>query len=201
MLRLFLSHVSEHKVAVSDLKRELRQYGVSGFVAHEDIAPSLEWQAEIEVALQSMDAMAALLTQEFHASSWTDQEVGVAIGRGVLVIPIRLPVIPYGFIAKNQALRGDLSKPAPLASSLVDILLARPRTAAAIREALVAALETSSSWASSKVVATKIEAVDRFTAEHIARIEAAIVANDEVRDSFGVPEKLRRVIAKSASGG
>lgn len=183
-------------MAVSELKWELKQYGVSGFVAHEDIAPSLEWQEEIEVALRSMDAMAALLTPEFHDSSWTDQEVGVAIGRGVLVIPVRLPVVPYGFMAKIQALRGDLSRPAPLASALVDILLTRPRTATGMRTALVVALERSSSWASSKTVSTKIEAAGGFTAEQLARIEAAIIANDEVNGSFGVPERLRRVIAK-----
>lgn len=199
MLRLFLSHVSEHKVAVSDLKRELRQFGVSGFVAHEDIAPSLEWQEEIEVALQSMDAMAALLTPRFHDSSWTDQEVGVAVGRGVLVIPVRLPAVPYGFMAKIQALRGDLSRPAPLASALVDVLLTRPRTAAGMREALVVALERSSSWASSKTSSTKIETAGRFTAAQLARIEAAITANDEVNGSFGVPERLRRVLARGAT--
>ncbi len=29
-----------------------------------------------------MDALAALLTTDFHDSNWTDQEVGFAIGRG-----------------------------------------------------------------------------------------------------------------------
>jgi hypothetical protein len=41
-LHLFMSHVSAHKVAVSDLKQALRLYGVSAFVAHEDIEPTLE---------------------------------------------------------------------------------------------------------------------------------------------------------------
>src|SRR5712671_5495799 len=33
--RLFISHVSTHKVAVSKLKEELEEFGISGFVAHE----------------------------------------------------------------------------------------------------------------------------------------------------------------------
>ena len=34
LLRLFLSHVSTHKVAVSKLKWEFRKFGISAFVAH-----------------------------------------------------------------------------------------------------------------------------------------------------------------------
>ena len=52
--RLFLSHVSSHKVAVSKLKDELDLRGVSAFVAHQDIEPSLEWRNEIELGLRSI---------------------------------------------------------------------------------------------------------------------------------------------------
>ena len=123
MLRLFLSHVSQHKVEVSELKRALGDLGVSAFVAHEDIEPTAEWQAEIELAIASMHAMAALLTPEFHESLWTDQEVGMAVARGVLVIPVRLGRDPYGFVAKRQGMRGDLGSPGKLATDVVRILL------------------------------------------------------------------------------
>lgn len=87
--RLFISHLSEHKVKMSQLQGVLKEYGISAFVAHEDIEPTKEWQNEIEKALFSMDALTAVLTPDFDKSRWTDQEVGVAVGRGVLVIPIR----------------------------------------------------------------------------------------------------------------
>lgn len=200
MLRLFLSHVSEHKVAVGNLKRALRTYGVSGFVAHEDIEPSLEWQTEIELALQSMHAMAALLTPEFHHSNWTDQEVGVAVGRGVLVVPVRLPVTPYGFIAKSQALPGDLARPADLASALVDVLLRQPRTAEPMREGLTVAIETAMSYAAAQAITAKIEAVSNLTSAQVARVEAAIAANRQVGEAGGVARRLRRVIEKQTTG-
>ena len=66
--------------------------------------PQKAWQDEIENALFSMDAFVALMTPEFHDSLWTDQEVGVAIGRGVPIIAIKLGTNPYGFIGKFQAL-------------------------------------------------------------------------------------------------
>ena len=132
-LRLFLSHVSAHKVAAAGLKRELGFLGVSVFVAHEDIKPSLEWEQEIEKALASMDALAALLTDDFHASHWTDQEIGVALGRGIPVIPMKLHVLPYGFVGKFQAIDGRLEAVDELASRVVDALLRRPETADKMR--------------------------------------------------------------------
>ena len=80
-IRAFISHTAHHKEQANRLKSSLESYGVASFVAHEDIAPMKEWQGEIERALFSMSVLVALLTKEFSQSSWTDQEVGVAIGR------------------------------------------------------------------------------------------------------------------------
>ena len=38
--------------------------------------------------------MTVYLTDDFHPSLWTDQEVGVALARAVLVIPIRKGATP-----------------------------------------------------------------------------------------------------------
>jgi TIR domain len=73
--RLFLSHKSDIKKEAHSLKETLRAYGISAFVAHDDIVPTKEWQEEIENALATMDGFAALLTSGFHDSNWTDQEV------------------------------------------------------------------------------------------------------------------------------
>lgn len=81
--RLFLSHLSSFKRTAGGLQRSLRRFGISAFVAHVDIEPTREWQDEIEAALYSMDALAAILMPGFKDSDWTDQELGVAIGRGV----------------------------------------------------------------------------------------------------------------------
>jgi hypothetical protein len=102
--RLFLSHKSQVKKRVSILKQKLRGYGVSAFVAHADIKPTLAWQDEIERALYSMDGLAALLTEYFHESDWTDQEVGFALGRHVPIISVNLGRSPYGFLGRIQAL-------------------------------------------------------------------------------------------------
>lgn len=84
---LFLSHISEFKEKASALQAALIPYGISSFVAHVDIEPTKQWLDEIEAALLSMDALAALLFDGFKESNWTDQEVGAAVGRGVLILP------------------------------------------------------------------------------------------------------------------
>lgn len=103
--RLFLSHLATFKAQASGLQSALKKYGISAFVAHEDIEPSKEWQNEIESALQSMDSLVALLMDGFKESNWCDQEVGVAVGRDVLIIPVRKGLDPYGFIGKYQGIQ------------------------------------------------------------------------------------------------
>lgn len=103
--KLFLSHLSSYKEKVGALQVALKEYGISAFVAHVDIEPTREWQNEIEAGLFTMDALAAILMPGFKESSWTDQEVGVAVGRGVLIIPVIHGLTPYGFIGKYQGLK------------------------------------------------------------------------------------------------
>ena len=46
----------------------LEPYGISAFVAHEDIKPTKEWEVKIEKALFSMNALCSILTPEFNKS-------------------------------------------------------------------------------------------------------------------------------------
>ncbi len=105
--RIFISHLTENKSSATNLKQCLEDYAISGFVAHEDIEPTKEWQTEIEVALFSMDCLCAIVTPKFIESKWCDQEVGVAIGRGKTVIPIRKGADPYGLFGKYQGVQSN----------------------------------------------------------------------------------------------
>lgn len=126
--KLFISHLSSFKHKTGILKSELEKFGISGFVAHEDIEPTKEWQEEIEKGLFSMDAMCALLMPGFKESNWTDQEVGIAIGRGILVIPIRKELDPYGFIGKYQGFQSVGKKIHEVAEAIFEILTKNPKT-------------------------------------------------------------------------
>ncbi len=89
MLRLFISHRDKHKETAHFIAESLEPYGVSSFVAHDDIQPSRVWQGEILNALNTMEAMLALITDDFHDSSWTNQEVGFALGTNIPILSVR----------------------------------------------------------------------------------------------------------------
>jgi hypothetical protein len=135
--RLFLCHLAAFKKTTGALQRALQPFGISSFVAHVDIEPTKEWQDEIEAGLFSMDALAAILMPGFKESNWTDQEVGVAVGRGVLVIPIIRGLTPYGFIGKYQGLQATGKNVSQVAEELFGILVASPKTRARILTCLV----------------------------------------------------------------
>ena len=160
--RLFLSHVAAHKAAVSALRDELEYLGVAAFVAHEDIEPNREWRPEIELALKSMHALAALITSDFHASAWTDQEIGWALGRGVPVMSVRMGADPRGFAGHVQAVSGALERPQFLASSLVGALLRHPRTRHEMKHALVAAVRDAPSFKAARALKPVILAGHRL---------------------------------------
>ena len=101
-LRAFISHTNKHGRLASELKDCLHDIGVSAFVAHEDIEPNTQWQKEILRALFSMDLFIALITEDFGQSQWTDQEVGVAIGRETPTVSISIGTDPHGFISADR---------------------------------------------------------------------------------------------------
>jgi hypothetical protein len=99
-LKVFISHVHEDAGFAGDTKRLFeRHFGMTAFVAHDDIHPSKQWRDVIQVALSTCDAMIALTHPRFHQSQWCDQEVGWALGRGVPVVPVR----PDGFDRSSAA--------------------------------------------------------------------------------------------------
>jgi hypothetical protein len=126
--RLFLCHLATFKKTTAALQTALRRYGISGFVAHVDIEPTREWQDEIEAGLYSMDALAAILMPEFRESNWTQQEVGIAVGRGVLVVPIIRGLDPFGFIGKFQGFQAGGKTVSQVAEGVFHILAASAKT-------------------------------------------------------------------------
>lgn len=120
--RMFISHISSKKQQASNLKNALEEYGITSFVAHEDINPTREWQKEIQRALNSMDCMSAMLYKGLHESNWCDQEVGIALGRNITVLPLLLEDDPYGFLGEYQGIKIKGKYPADLAKTVFKIL-------------------------------------------------------------------------------
>lgn len=197
--RVFLSHLATMKASVGELKQELLKLGISAFVAHEDIEPTKEWQTEIESALVSMDGLVALLAPGFKESNWCDQEVGVAIGRKLPIISVRLGLDPYGFIGKYQAVQGAGKHARTLARELYDIFMTNPTIGPKITTELVRMLSDSFSFDESKRLITLIDKSPYLTTKHVSAMQESVEKNCQVSSSWGVPEKID-AIAKKVAG-
>jgi len=132
--RLFISHISAEKTKAVRLKNVLEPLGISGFVAHEDIHPTLEWQGEIERALHTMEVFVSMHTVGFSKSIWTQQEIGFAVGRNIKIVALRMGEDPTGFISKRQALNRGSRTAEEIASEIDRLLLDDPITNARLTQ-------------------------------------------------------------------
>lgn len=192
--RLFLTHCASYKAEVAQLQSALAPLGVSAFVAHADIEPTKQWEQEIERALQTMEALAAMLTSDFPQSRWCDQEVGIALGQGKLVIPIKVDIDPYGFLAKHQALRAPRGALETAAPPIMDVLLKHPGTMVSMTNAVVGAFAEAWNFATAKTLVGVLETLPQLSKEQATVIAQAVEENGQVHDAWGVPERARALL-------
>jgi hypothetical protein len=197
--RLFISHASQQMTQASSLALALEEYGFSAFVAHKHIEPTKEWPGEILLALNTMDAFAAFLTPDFKKSDWTDQEVGVAVGRNVLIIPVRLGLDPYGFIGKHQGFQGATKPVEELAAELVTLLAKHQQTRQKVAQSIVSAFGSSCSFAEARLRVQRLDLIQEFSDPLVQQVRQAASDNRQIRNAWGVPERVEQII-KQRSG-
>ena len=198
--RLFISHISAHKVEANELKASLDAFCIDGFVAHEDLEPTTEWQDEIESALWRSDALVALIHEGFSESRWTDQEVGFALGRGLKVLPVRCGKDPYGFIGKYQGIPGNGGDMRVLAGTLFDLLAASAQTKRSLGLGIGYALRHSSSFDGTRTACRLLKsgAFDLSLLDLKELIRASFANPQVSRCDFGgspAPDFLERLLA------
>jgi len=196
-LRLFLSHSSAKKKFVARIKQELAEFGVESFVAHEDIEPTKEWLGEIRLALNTCHVFAAILCPDFKKSNYCDQEVGHALQREILVIPVRLEIDPYGFMAPLQGVSAFEKKPSEIAADLNNLLLVHSST----KQLMVAVAEKriellvndflcSDSYVDSTKLLRNLEAYESIPKKLVNKIAENWETNDQIAGCLGIPRRM-----------
>jgi len=155
----------------------LKNYAISAFVAHEDIEPTFEWQSEIEKALFSMDALVAILTPGFQESRWTDQEVGFALGRGILVVPLRKGLDPYGFIGKVQGIQADGKTVGQIGELVFQALASNSATKNRIASALVDQIVGANNINSGVRLLAHLQKIETLPQSYLEKIRDNLVSN------------------------
>lgn len=176
--RMFISHITSRKKQASNLKNALEEFGITSFVAHEDINPTKEWQKEIQKALNSMDCMSAMLYDGFHQSNWCDQEVGIALGRNVTVLPLLPDGDPYGFLGEFQGVKIKGMYPDALAKKIFNILCDNANTRSKYLSCLTNLLLSSSSKNDALKWLSLIEDISNLDMEFWKNIQSHVNDND-----------------------
>ncbi|ADG68839.1 hypothetical protein Plim_3017 [Planctopirus limnophila DSM 3776] len=158
-LKLFVSHLSSNKTRMSALKAGLATWGISAFIAHEDIEASREWRDEVEAGLETMDVLAAVVEPGFKESDWCVQEVGYALGRKIDVIPLRAGLDPFGFFGKFQGIQIKGRLPEQVACDITQVLLKKPQ----YRERLIQSISIAFSTLASEKKIENINTLDEWS--------------------------------------
>ena len=183
-VRAFICHTHTQKKTAKEVKAYLDKKGVSSFVAHEDIEPMKEWESEIHAALLTMDFLVALLSSDFSDSNWTDQEVGVAVGREVPIVPVRMGKDPYGFIGKYQAITASANS-YQIADGIFRYLLEEFDNKGKATDALIVAISKSESFDEANRLAERLPELKALTSHQADLFVQAFNTNNQVRGSFG----------------
>lgn len=196
MFRVFISHLSAHRAAAARLQQAFERYGISCFVAHNDIEPSEEWQLQIETALASCDALIAILHNGFHASNWTDQEIGYVMGRKLPIFTLMIDEAPYGFIGRFQAFAAKGKQPAEVAEEIFRVLLKHKQTHRRMASIAVSFFEKSASFQAAKDRIEYLESLPEGDATLGARIVKAAEENGQIASATDVPARVEALARK-----
>lgn len=190
-LRLFMSHSARHKEFVGDVATELDVVGIHGFVAHDTMAYSKPWQAQIEHALRSMQAFVAIVHPDFLESAWCHQEVGWALGRRVPKYVVRMGVDPAGFIGHEQWPNGHNLSPKQVAELIIRWASSVPEIGETMIDGLFTALGSVSNYIDAGATAKRIASLSGLTNDQWDRLDAIYWGNDQVRTG-ALPTKALR---------
>ena len=184
MVRVFLSHSATHKSFVTRLSDSLRVYGIDGFVAHDTIQVTREWQAEIERALRTAETFVGLAHPEFLESPWANQELGWAYGRELPIFMVRLGVDPTGFPGKHQWPSHVGDSPPAIAAAIARWVNSLPTFSDRIGGSLIAALRQASNYFDAGEAAEALNKFDSLTPEQFTELDQAYLENTQVHGSI-----------------
>ena len=175
----------------------MENYGISSFVAHDAIGPMNTWKAEILKGLQTMESMLVFITDDFHESVWANQEIGFALARNVPILSLKLEGSdPRGFIASEQALRGELEHPADSALQIYRLLGERLNNGSRLQGALITAFLESRDFDETRKRFNLLEkATDSLSEEEVERIIDGFGKNNQLYNSWYLKNQYQRLVS------
>lgn len=205
-LRVFVSYSTNDKLLAGAIKNDLAHYGIDVFLAHEDITPSADWQSTILTSLKQTDVFIPLLTKSFKTSDWTDQETGIAVAEQKLIIPLKVDIDPYGFIAKVQAFKFQYNTSNNSDGStsyfcydsclkIVELIVENKNLKENIKQGIINSFLKSRSFDSAADKAKLLEKFNTFSKGQVERIIEGSINNNQIYGSYGAIAFLKKFIS------
>lgn len=207
--KIFISHAHQDKIIAGALKVCLERLGFQAFVAHDDILPSEKWREEIIKALNECSTFIVIVSSISNESTWVNQETGYAFARGAFIIPIKTDSEdPSALINIIQGLPiqvvdnrtyGENIDIYDSCASLIQRLINSHKlgTTPDSTDILINDLISSSSFAQSASIFTKLDKITLFNEEQVDKLLDAALMNSQVRGSFDAKNFYDRLLTKN----
>lgn len=195
LVRLFICHRDKHKKKARELADALEAYGISSFVAHEAIGPMTEWQAEIMKGLETMEIMLTFITDDFHKSVWTNQEIGFALARNIPILSLKLQnTDPKGFVSAKQALKGNFERPSDSVPEIYRLVEKKLNNKKRMRSTLITAFIESPSWDDTRNRFDRLnKVVNDLSEQEVKRIIKGFKNNSQLNNCFYLTKNNRLI--------
>lgn len=196
-IRGFISYSHKNRVLAREVKEELAEYGIEPFLAHEDVKPSAAWATVIQAELRGCDLFLPVLTNDFPESRWTDQESGVALGLDKLIVPLRVDIVPYGFLGSIQAVTLHSGKPRPACRSVVSALIEqRPGERGRFLDGFIPKFAESTSFDTAGRYASVLVECDGYSTAQVQAVLHAIIDNRQIHASRTARDHLNAFLKR-----
>lgn len=186
-LLAFISYSHKDRKLAGLVKSGFEAFGFNTFLAHEDLNPSADWQDTILRKLKACHVFLPLITDHFHDSFWTDQEVGAAVILRKCIVPLKVGNNPYGFMGKFQAQKISSRNETAIENycwSIIRSLTDHRRLANDIKQVVIERFADSGSFRESARVAKYLSELEEFTDEQLETIVAGAAKNSQIYSGY-----------------
>ncbi|TFH16153.1 TIR domain-containing protein [Candidatus Bathyarchaeota archaeon] len=191
-IKIFLSYSYKDRHIASQIKTHLETSGLTVFMAHDDIKPSLEWQIVIVDELKKCDMFIPLFSKNFRESSWADQEIGIAFGHGKIIIPVSLDeTSPYGFVGKYQGLKCRDAQSS--CDQIIEAIMEKP-VSDKYKQIMVDAFVESTSFDDANLKGKQLMAVKSFSDKQLNELVLGYLSNNQVSGSWQGGRFIRSIV-------
>ena len=194
-LKAFMSYSTDDKQLAGRIKEQLATFGIDVFLAHEDLTPSSEWQAEIIRNVGACDVFISLHTGSFRLSDWTDQESGMAIMSGKIIMPIHVTRNPHGFLGTYQAHPLDFSgnEISQSCKNLVLAMMRRTELRVKLQNSIIQKFIASENYLDSNRRIDLIEEFGPYESKQVNLIVQGSMENKQIYEATTARRKLKQL--------